>query len=141
MRCDAGLVVGAAAAVEPPVAFRGLEWRRRPLAVVAFGLDVVVGVQQHGGRSRRRRMPRDDRRRPALADDAHVAKTGLRQQIHHRPRAAVHLLAPGGVGPHRFDPHQVLEIAAHRRQHLAHALYQIAHGVEVNRPAPSATLA
>ena len=65
--------------------------------------------------------------RTALADDAHVVKTRLRQQFCDRLRAAVYLVAPVGVGPHRFDPHQVLEIAPHRRQHVADALNQISH--------------
>ena len=62
MRCDTCLVIGAAAAVESPVAFGRLERRRRPLTAVAFGLYIVVGIQQHGGRTRRRRIPSDDRR-------------------------------------------------------------------------------
>src|ERR1700756_5760577 len=97
MRCDTSLVIGAAATVEPPVAFGGLKRRRRPLAAVAFGLYVVVGVQQHGGRTRRRRMLRYDRGRAALTDDPHIAKTCLRQQIRHRLRAAVYLVAAPGV--------------------------------------------
>ncbi len=52
MRCDAGLVVGGAAAVEPAVALGRLERRRVPLAAVALGLHVVVGVQQHRRRAR-----------------------------------------------------------------------------------------
>ncbi len=51
MRCDACLVVGGAATVEPAVALGGLERRRVPLRVIAFGLHVVVGVQQHRRRS------------------------------------------------------------------------------------------
>ena len=46
--------------------------------------------------------------------------------------AAMHLVAAGRVGPHRLDPHQVLEIVAHRWQHLAHAFDQIAHGLEAS---------
>ena len=77
MRCDAGFVVGAATPVESAVAFGRLERRRRPLRWIAFGLHVVVGVQQHSGRSRRRRVQRDDGGCTALADDLHVVKTGL----------------------------------------------------------------
>ncbi len=44
---DAGLVVGGAAGVEPPVALGRLERRGVPVGVVVLGLDVVVGVEQH----------------------------------------------------------------------------------------------
>ena len=101
MRCDTGLVVGAAAPVESAVAFGRLERRRRPLGGIAFGLHVVVGVQQHGRRSRRRRMPGDDGGRTALADDLHVIKTGLRQQIRRRLGRCD---APGRGGPGRPTP-------------------------------------
>ena len=52
MRCDACLVVGGAAAVQPAVALGRLERRRRPLAAITLGLHVVVGVQQHRRRAR-----------------------------------------------------------------------------------------
>ena len=136
MCCNTGLVIGAAAAVESPVALRRFERGRHPLTMVPFGLHVMVGVQQHGGRTRWRRIPGDDRRRAALADDAHIVKTGLRQQFYDRLRAAVYLVAPAGVGPHRFDPHQVLEVAAHRGQHLADPLNQISHGLEASERGP-----
>jgi hypothetical protein len=100
--------------------------------VITFGLYIVVGIQQHGGRTRWRRIPSDDGRRTALADDAHIVKTCLRQQFQDRLRAAVYLIAPAGVGPHRFDPHQVLEIATHRGQHAADPLNQISHGFEAS---------
>ena len=48
-------------------------------------------------------------------------------------RAAMHLVAPGRVGPHRFDAHQVFEIAAHRRQYRADALNQISHAIEATK--------
>ena len=50
---DAGLVVGRAAAVEPVAALGRLERRAVPVGVVVLGLDVVVGVEQHGRRARR----------------------------------------------------------------------------------------
>ena len=116
MRCDTSLVVGAAAPVESAVTFGRLERRRHPLGGIAFGLDVVVCVQQHRGRSRRRRMPGDDGGCTALADDLHVIETGLRQQIRRGLGAALHLSAAGRVGPDRFDADQGLEITAYRRQ-------------------------
>ncbi|COX37308.1 Uncharacterised protein [Mycobacterium tuberculosis] len=96
------------------------------MPAVTLGLDVVVGIEQHRRRPRRRRVPRDHRRRTALADNPHVVKTGLRQQVCHRTRAAVNLVAPIWVGPHRFDADQLLEITPHRRQHLTDALNQLA---------------
>ena len=46
---DAGLVVGGAAGVEPPVALGRLERRGVPVGVVVLGLHVVVGVEQDVG--------------------------------------------------------------------------------------------
>ena len=78
MRCDACLVVGATAAVQAAVAFRRLKRRRHPLVGIAFGLHIVMGIQQHRRRARRGRMPGDDGRRATLADDLHIAEPGLR---------------------------------------------------------------
>ncbi len=135
MRCDTGLVVGAPAPVEPAVALGRLERRRRPLRRIALGLHIVVGVQQHGRRTRRRGMAGDDGGRTALADDLYIAKTCLRQQLCGHLGAAVHLVAAGRVGPHRLDADQILQIVADRRQQLAHAFDQIAHGLEASRAA------
>ena len=63
---DAGLVVGGAAAVEPVVALGRLERRGVPVGVVALGLDVVVGVEQHGRRALRPGLVRDHRRGAAV---------------------------------------------------------------------------
>lgn len=127
MRCDTCLVIGGTAAVEPPAAFGRLERWRKPLRAVTFGLYVVVGVQQHGGRPRWRRVVRDDSRGAALTDNFDVVKTGLGQQVRYRLRTAVYLVAAILVGPDRGDSHQVLEIAPHRRQQLAYSLNQISH--------------
>ena len=135
MRCDTGLVVGAAAPVESAVAFGRLERRRRPLRRIALGLHIVVGIQQHGRRTGRRGMSRDHGWRTALADDLYVTKTSLRQQICSHLGTAMHLVTAGRVGPHRLDTDQVLQIVAHRRQHLAHSFDQIAHCLEASRAA------
>ncbi len=79
MRCDPCLVVGSAATVHAAVALGRLERRRLPLAVIAFRLHVVMGVQEHRRRSRRGRMPGDDGGRAAFADDLHIAEPGLGQ--------------------------------------------------------------
>jgi hypothetical protein len=76
----------------------------------------------------------DDRWRTALADDLHIAKTGLRQQIRYRLGAAVHLRPPSRIGPHRFDSNQVFKVAPYRRQYLAHTLNQISHARRRHRP-------
>jgi hypothetical protein len=110
MRCDARLVVRGAAAVQPAVAFRRLERRRRPLRRVALGLYVVVRIEQHRRCSGWRRMARDDRRRTAFADDADVAETRVRQQLCYRVRATPDLVAAGRVGPHGLDADEILEI-------------------------------
>ncbi|PQM47701.1 hypothetical protein C1Y40_02088 [Mycobacterium talmoniae] len=130
MRCDTGLVVGAAALVEPAVAFGRLERRRGPLAGIALGLHIVVGVQQHGRRPGRGGIAGDHRRGAALGDDPNLRKAGLRQQIRDHLGAAMHLGSALRVGPHRFDADQTLQVAPHRRQHLPHPLHQISHGNE-----------
>ena len=111
MRCDTGLVVGAAPAVQPPVALGRLEGRRVPLAAVAFGLYVVVRVQQHRGRARGRGMPGDHGGRAAFADDTHIAKTGLGQQVRYRLGAAVYLIATGWIGPRDSIRTEILEVS------------------------------
>src|ERR1700753_3870447 len=103
MRCDTCLVVGTTPPVQASIALGRLEGWRYPLLAVAFGLHVVVRIQQHGGCTGGRRVLRDDRRGAALTDDPHVAKTRLRQQIRHSLRAAMYLVATAGGGPHRFD--------------------------------------
>lgn len=100
MRCDTGLVVGAAAAVEPPVTFGGLERRRRPLAAVALGLHVVMGIQQHGRRAGRRGMARDDRgRSPSL-----TICTSPKPACDNRSATAWALRCTSGVGRDRPTP-------------------------------------
>ena len=132
MCCDAGFVVGAAAPVESAVALGRFERRRHPLSWIALGLHIMVGVQQHGRRARRCRVPCDNGRRAAFADDLHVGKTGLRQQVCSDLGAAVYLVAAGRVGPHRLDADQALQIVAHRRQQLSYTFDQIAHGLEAS---------
>ena len=132
MRCDACLVVGGAAPVQPPVALGRLERRRHPLRAVTFRLHIVVGVQQHRRRSRRRGMAGDDRRCASLSDDPHIVEPGLRQQLRHRLGAALHFRAAGRVSPHGFDAHQRLEVGTYRRQYVAHPGHQITHGVHAS---------
>ena len=110
MRGDTGLVVGAAAAVEPAVAFGGLERVRIPLAGSPSGwtswwaYSSTVGAPGGAGwRAITAGAP------PSVTISTSL-ETGLGQQVRDRPRAAVHLVATGRVGPHRFDAHQVLEI-------------------------------
>jgi len=58
---EPGLVVHHAAPVEPPVlAHGGLEGRRLPVGQAARRLDVVVGVDQDGGRGGTRPEPGAD---------------------------------------------------------------------------------
>lgn len=90
---DAGLVVGRPATVEAALALGGVEGRRRPEGEVADGLDVVVGVEEHDGRTRRPRAFGVDGRRgirhlqQADALEAHVcqhAGGGLGCRAHRR---------------------------------------------------------
>ena len=130
MRCDACFVVRGASAVEATVALGGFERRRCPLRHVALGLHVMVGVEQDRQGADRRRAPGDDSRGTALADGADVVEARLGQQLRHHLGAAVHFIAAAGVGPHRLDSDEILEIGAHRWQHRLHPVDEIAHGNE-----------
>src|ERR1700749_1471352 len=77
-------------------------------------------------------MPGDAGGCTALADDLHIVKTSLCQQIRRGLGAALHLTAAGRVGPHRFDAYQRLQITANRWQYLADAFDEIAHDLEVS---------
>lgn len=63
----------------------------------------------------------DHRRSTALTDDLDLGEARLTQQIGHLAGATVHLVPTGRVGPHRLDTDQILEIAPHLRQDVAHA--------------------
>ena len=127
MRCDAGFVIGGAAAVQPAVALSGIEGRGIPLRRIAFGLHVVVGIEQHRRRTGRAGLVGDHRGGSAFGDDLHVGESGVAQQRRHRLCTAVHLGPAGRIGPHRLDAHQSLQVAAHLGQDFAYAPDQIAH--------------
>nr|WP_245806314.1 hypothetical protein [Cryptosporangium aurantiacum] len=79
---EVALVVGGAAPEQGTVADDRVERRRGPGDRVARRLDVVVGVEQHRGRARRRRDPAGDGR--WLARDRQqldVRHAGVRQEI------------------------------------------------------------
>ena len=63
--------------------------------------------EQYDGRAGRCRVVGDDGRGAALADDLDVRETGRPRQLGDLPGAAVHLVAAGGVRPHRLDAHQI----------------------------------
>jgi hypothetical protein len=107
---DAGLVVGGAAAVDPPV----LERRRERVGVPAFGrrgLDVVVRVEQH-----RRPGPREvgeDRVRLARdRDTADLGGAGLVQQRLDDRGGLVQRLAGIALEGDRRDGDEPLQRAA-----------------------------
>ena len=119
---DAGLVVGGAAAVEPVAALGRLEGRGVPVGVVVLGLDVVVGVEQHGRCALRPGLVRDHRRRASVGGgDPDRAPLGL-QQRGHGLGAASYLRQPLGIGAHRLDPDQRLEVAPYAGKYVGHAL-------------------
>ncbi len=133
MRCDTGFVVSGAATVKAPVTLGGLERRGVPLGWIAFGLHVMVGVQQNRRRTRGWRIVRDHRGRTAFSDDPDLGKARFRQQLCHGLGAAVHFVAPRRVGPHRLDADQILQIGPDRRQHLLDPLHDISHGDDISR--------
>src|SRR4051812_50082012 len=102
MRCDPCLVVGTAATVQPAVALGRLERRRLPLTVLAFGLYVVMGVQQYRRGAGRGGGPGGDGRGAALAGDLPLVQNGLGEKPF-PPFCAAPLFRPAGWGPpHRF---------------------------------------
>src|SRR5699024_12000303 len=119
VRGDTGLVVGGAPPVQPVTALGRFERRRVPERVIALGLYVVVRVQQYGRRSGRRGMMSDHRwRTPGLGDDADLGETGIAEQLGNRIGTALHLVSTVGIGPHRLDTDEILEIGTYGRQNV-----------------------
>ena len=110
---DAGLVVGGAAAVEAVTRARWLPRRGVPVGVVVLRLDVVVGVEQDGRRALGAGLLGDHGRRRTVVrpDDLGLEALG-REEVARRLGAALDLAGAGGVGGHRLDADQVLEVAA-----------------------------
>ena len=120
-----GLGVRRAAAVERAVALGRLPRRRGPQRLVAGRDDVVVAVEQHGRRARRRRDLADDRGRgPRQLERGDVLHAGVAQQL----RDELVGLAEGRVGRLRVtgggdrrdrrQPDQVLRQRSTRRRRL-----------------------
>ena len=103
-RQEVALVVGGAARVEAPVADLGLERRRRPGGGGPRALDVVVAVDQHGGRV--------GVAGPQLADGQRVTAVhhhllglaaGRPDPVHHPLRRALQGRSVGIAGGDRGD--------------------------------------
>ncbi len=90
VRHDAGLVVGGAAAEQPPVAFGGLKRVGEPDGRVADRLHVMVRIQQHGRGAGRRGSATDHRGMPAGPHDPHVGQDPAKE-LRHRLRASIQL--------------------------------------------------
>jgi ornithine--oxo-acid transaminase len=118
---DAGLVVGGTAGVQPAVALGRLEGRGVPVGVVVLGLDVVVGVEQHGRCVVPGRPLVGDQRRPAAVRAGDPALEALGgEQVAHRLGTALHLARAVRVGADRLDPDQRLEVASYAGKDVAH---------------------
>ncbi len=133
---DPGLVVGGAAAVEAAVPLGWLERRGVPVGRVVLRLDVVMRVEQHGGRSVGSGLVRDHRGRAALAaDDVDLGETLGPEQVGHRVGRAPHLTGARGVGAHRLDADQVLEVGAEGGHQVAHRCAEVvAHDPSLRPP-------
>ena len=132
---DAGLVVGGAAGIEAPVALGGLERRGVPVGVVVLGLNIVVGVEQDRLRGLLPRPLVCDHRGPAAggAGDLDLETLG-REEVADRLGAALHLPGSLGVGAHRLDADQGLEVASYAGKHVARPRAEVvlAHGRQPN---------
>jgi hypothetical protein len=92
VRHDAGLVIGGAPPVQAAVALDGLERPADPLGLVADRLHVVVRVEQHGRRARRRGAATDHRRLATRPHDLHVRQPGPAQQFRDGFGTAAHVV-------------------------------------------------
>ncbi len=98
------LVVGGPAAVQPTLPLLRLERLTAPVRPVPCRLDVVMGVQQHGGRTGGGGYPADDRGGPTGGGEhLHVRHAGVAEQRGHQLGAAQHLPGTGRVGADRRD--------------------------------------
>ena len=111
---DPGLVVGGAAAVEPPLTLGGLEGRAVPQGLVAGRLHVVVRVEHDGARPGRAVGVPDDRGAAALAHDLDVEPLGA-QQGGGRLGAGLDVRLVEGVEADAGDPGERLEVGAEAR--------------------------
>jgi hypothetical protein len=107
-----GLVVGGAAAEEPPVAHGGLERRGGPPVRAPDGLDVVVGVQQHrrGVGAGAEPVAGDVRVRPVDLEQLHVLEAGAPQQVGGRLGGPADLRGVVAGGADRRDAAQRDEV-------------------------------
>ena len=130
MSHDAGLVVSSAPAVEAPVPFGRLERGTRPLGDVAGGLDVVVGIEQHGWRAVGRRPVGDHGRRTVgNGKDLDVHRAGAAAQVRHGLSRRPDLVGRTWVDLDAGDPDQPLEVCPYRREDTFNSGAKVGHGL------------
>ena len=121
VRHDTGLVVGGAAAVEPPAPLGRLEGRAVPEGVVAGRLHVVVRVEHDRARAGWAFGSADDGGPPALADDLDLEALGA-QERGGGLGARLDVRLVEGVEADAGDAGQGLEVGADGRHECRHAL-------------------
>ena len=126
VRDDTGLVVRAAAPVEPTVLERRRERLRRPLAVRPRRLHVVMRVEEGGRLARRRLHVADDRGMSGAAEDLRLGAY-LAQQLGDRVGRAAERLRVEVARAHRGDRDEPLEIGAYLRDRAVDARAEIGH--------------
>ena len=111
------LVVGGAAAVEPPPALDRLEGRTGPVGGIAGGLHIVVGIEEHGGAALGRRGATDDGG-STVSDgfDGHLGHAGVTEQRGDGFGAATHGFAVVALEGDGGDAHEILQIIDRVRQ-------------------------
>jgi hypothetical protein len=133
VRHHSGLVVGDAAAVQPPVLLDdGERVGLLPLREVADRLHVLVGVQQHRRLARGGGEVRVHARLPAAVGElAGLGRAGLLEEALDGVRALADRLVVESFEGDRRDLDEGLQVGAHRGHGGAHRIHYIAHEAQV----------
>ena len=123
---DSRLVVGGAAAEQPASPFGRLEGAAGPRGQVTLGLHIVVGVKQHGGLARGRRLPGDHGGEPVRdLDHLRVQALGL-EQSRDGGRRPPYLVCTFRVRAHGGDADESLEVGPNTGEKIEDCLPKIA---------------
>ena len=109
---ELALVVARAAGVDPVVLVARLERRSDPLVQRVRRLDVVVAIDEHGGRVRAGVQPvAGDDRVAARLVQLRVVDPDPGQLVGHPLRGAAHVVPAVGIGADRLDAQELVQAA------------------------------
>jgi hypothetical protein len=113
---DPALVVRGAPAVHPAVLHDGLEGGRVPFIERAFRLDVMVRVEEDGGRALRSgELAEHGRMTSVELEQARIRHARLGEDVPRRLRGGTDVGRVVGRVAHRGDPHEPLELTDRAR--------------------------